>query len=125
VLNELAKLRLDAEKFALEAEIARIKATAEERALERKERLEAIEEAKKDRQAAREARRAAALKMQEFRRQGKNGKLAGVPPFAATCEDCRAALEGRKPTHTNDMFRHHSQSHPAVLAQLRQNAASS
>jgi len=118
ILTEIGKLRLESEKIALNAEIERIKATAadrqEERDYERKHKLE-----------VREAKVEAARKARELRAAG--GGFAGrlrklgvteIPPFAQSCEDCRAAIEGRKPAHNNDMFEHASQRHGQIISRI-------
>lgn len=104
VLNELSKMRLESEKLALDAEIERIKATAEDRKDER-------DYQRKMKEADRARRAAASDSMRNLRKMRGKKLGGGIPEQYATCEDCRAALEGRKPAHNNDMVRHGEQRH--------------
>lgn len=103
VLTEIAKTRLDLERAQATTELELMKMRLEEKKVEAQARVE-------ERERDRERRAKAAERTREWNRAhpGKRSLKHGgdLPPFMLQCEDCRAALEGRKPHHNNDMVKH-------------------
>ena len=110
IINELSKGRLEVMKEESRVELERLKLTAEDRKAER-------EEERERKQKLKEFRASQAAWAREHRLGKTKGKaaLSGIPAAISSCEDCRAALEGRAPSHTNHMFRHHADNHPEWL----------
>jgi hypothetical protein len=112
VLDGLAKSRLELEREQMNHELKRLE-------LEGAQKIKEIEA----REAARVKRKALledmASNMRELRKK-RGDKLGGgvLPTFIRTCEDCRAWLDGRAPSHTVDMFNHAKMRHQAQLEDM-------
>jgi hypothetical protein len=122
ILDSIEKSRLEFAKLEWEHKIAELNATADERRDER-------EYQRKLKEKDRERKEKAAQTMREIRARGgvggrKKSNVRSLPPFATSCEDCRAKADGRPRTHTADMIRHAEQRHDLLWAQADADAAS-
>lgn len=122
ILAEIERNELERARVNSAIKLAELQATAEERREERD-----YKRAEKEKERTRRAQQS--QWMREQRQKQKNARTAGanvqsLPPFAATCEDCRARLENRPRNHTQDMIRHAQQQHE-LLFQQQANGASS
>lgn len=116
VINELNKGRLEVMKEETRLELERLKINADDRRADREWELKHkadIRAAKAE--AATKARAVRAEIRANGGRRVNHALSGGVPAEVASCEDCQAALQGRRPAHNNDMWTHNKNGHPAWL----------
>jgi hypothetical protein len=120
LINELGRGRLEVIKLDNELERERLRMEAEDRKLRRQEEQEQKEKdrARREKQAI-EAREARAREKIHRSVKGRV-KTTDLDAEMANCEDCIAAIEGRKERHTFDMLKHAEHGHKFKLAQILQ-----